>query len=62
MGLMSAMVSLRPSFRNHSHDAPLDVDEMGQRERLVELGERRTHARRLGLVQASLLLSSVDGK
>ena len=33
----------------------LDVDEVGERQGLVELGERRTHARRLGLVQASLL-------
>jgi len=34
----------------------LDVDEVGNGEWLVELGERRTHAWRLGLVQASLLL------
>ena len=33
----------------------LDVDEIGERQRLVELGERRAHARRLRLVQASLL-------
>ncbi len=34
----------------------LDVDEVREGQRLVELGEGRTHAWRLGLVQASLLL------
>ena len=60
MGLMSAMVSLRPSLRNHSHDLFWISMRLGTGQWLVELGERRTHAWRLGLVQASLLFLSVD--